>query len=732
MRASRATLCLFSISVSLAASAQQATTMTGLGYTGLGITPNARLLSWGRFEEAYENDLAGVVPQPRGHSFITGFGLLPNLEIAGRLATTHLNRNCFVDTCSGIRDLSASAKLAIGLDAARRYSIAAGATDVGGAATNFRSYYGVLTYSGDAMEASAGWAKRPASRPDVTRSPLDGPFASAAWSPLPWIRGQVEYSDKNSWAGVRVFAPSRWLPQGWAAYVGVNQRLTTSTVTNRSWVSAGVSIPLFEVPDLPRSRRTESSAPTSASGLSSITTAAASQRAEPAPVAATGTATTPAPAAAPPARLDRLAAALKAAGFEDISVGRMPDTSVAVRVNNASYNWNTTDAVGAALGVIARELGQGPQAYRLVLTQRQVPVVAVTGQADCLAEWVGGQVQRCTAGELSTPGTGALERLLDGVQWEVANLQPSWKTPRLHLSPVLRTTVGTELGALDYSLGVNAGLELPLWAGARAEVRRDVPLANSSNFERTGAFGFKRVQDRLERLALTQTVRVPLERWMLGADDATQRKWGLSAVAAQGTIGRIGGTFDGALGVLRWEPGQGEHRFTVQAGRFRNSRFGEYDAPGPRNATPLLAAYRYNVSPTRTYLEATAGQFFNNDRGVQLGLRQWFSDVSVGVYYRRTRFQGQPARQFAGIEISVPIGSRHEWTPSLPFQVTGTPRFSHAVETVIRNNGINPILSGSAAGMLPPAPSIEETFNSDRSGLVYFEDNVLRIRDAAQ
>ena len=35
-------------------------------------------------------------------------------------------------------------------------------------------------------------------------------------------------------------------------------------------------------------------------------------------------------------------------------------------------------------------------------------------------------------------------------------------------------------------------------------------------------------------------------------------------------------------------------------------------------------------------------------------------------------------------------------------------------------------------GTMPPAPSLDETFNSDRSGLVYFEDNIHRIRDAAR
>jgi hypothetical protein len=63
-------------------------------------------------------------------------------------------------------------------------------------------------------------------------------------------------------------------------------------------------------------------------------------------------------------------------------------------------------------------------------------------------------------------------------------------------------------------------------------------------------------------------------------------------------------------------------------------------------------------------------------------------------------------------------------------QVTGTPRFSHAVETTVRETGGNALRLGM--GVLPPAPSLDETFNSDRSGLVYFEDNIRRIRDAAR
>jgi hypothetical protein len=151
---------------------------------------------------------------------------------------------------------------------------------------------------------------------------------------------------------------------------------------------------------------------------------------------------------------------------------------------------------------------------------------------------------------------------------------------------------------------------------------------------------------------------------------------------------------------------------------------------GPRNARPLLASYRYNVSATRTFLEASGGKYLYGDRGFQFGLRQWFSDLAVSAYYRRTRFQGAPARQFVGIEFSIPIGSRRDVAIGSHLLVGGSPRFAHSVETLVRGGVGNTLRPGF--GLTSPAASIDETFNSDRTGLVYFEDNIRRIRDAAR
>src|SRR6185369_12049470 len=181
------------------------------GFTGLGVTPNARLLGWGQFGFTYDRQLPGAV-DPSGHNYVAGFGLLPNLEVTGRLAANTLHSNCFLEPC-GTRDLSASAKLGIGLGPDNRFHLAAGVADFGGAATSFRSYYGVLTYTHDAYEFSGGFARRGKRAAGTNRSPLDGVFGSAAWQPLSWLRGHVEYTDRNAWAGVRLFAPSSWLPE---------------------------------------------------------------------------------------------------------------------------------------------------------------------------------------------------------------------------------------------------------------------------------------------------------------------------------------------------------------------------------------------------------------------------------------------------------------------------------------------------------------------------------------
>ncbi|HUD34921.1 MAG TPA: YjbH domain-containing protein, partial [Variovorax sp.] len=729
---------------------QVAPTLNANGTSGLSVTPTAPLLPWGTLGLAYDNQVVGGpvnrVHGTDGHNLVAGFGLLPNLEISGRIAANTLNTNCYTENC-GIRDLSFNFKAGAPLDRDRRWFIAAGATDLGGQTGNFRSLYGVLTYRPlDRFDLSAGWARRGGAANVST--PLDGPFASAAYRPLSWLQTHVEYADSKAWAGARVYAPGGWLPAGWQAHIGANVRLHGDDRVNfpggitqgsaRSWVSLGLNIPLFKVPTpvpapMPRMAQPGDGTPMtppprmafSTIGLPASATPLVADFSPPvvvpkappsarvnlsppdggigseAQVAADAMARTA--AALPPvapvsdAQLVALGEALRAKGFEDIAVGRAGDGAIAVRVNNATYNANTADGLGVALGVIARQLAEQRAGYRLVLTQRQLAIVGVTGQADCLAQWIAQGPPRCTAGQLYTPGTTGLEALLADANWVVEGRAPSWATPRVILQPVLRTGVATEYGVLDHSLALRAMLQQPLWRGAWAEVAGNTPIHNSDDYKAGQVFGNSRFVSQTDRYMIHQMFRVPVESMlgqlvrMTGGTESrdpekvrqTAERWGAAALTAHVAAGRIDANYRGLYGELRWEPGEGKHKFGVEAGRFERVTY--YDPNLPINSRTALANYRYALSPTRTYFEATAGQFLYNDRGVRLGIKQWFDDVAITVYVRHTKFDyAAQGRTSAGIELSLPLTPRKDMSPTYPVQVVGNPRWSYGFETVIR------------------------------------------------
>ena len=783
---------------SVPSSTQVAPTLGASGASGLAVTPTAPLLPWGSLGIAYDSQVVGGpvnrVHGTDGHNLVAGFGLLPNLEISGRIAANTLNTNCYTENC-GIRDLSFNFKAGAPLDRDNRWYVAVGATDLGGQTGNFRSVYGVLTHRPIAsVDLSAGLARRGGAANVST--PLDGPFASAAYRPLSWLQTHVEYADSKAWAGARVYAPGNWLPAGWQAHIGANVRVHgddrvtfpggVTQGSARGWVSVGLNIPLFKVPTpapstmasrmapndgapmaeaspAPRMTFSTQGLPASDTPLVADTTprvvvakAPPSARVNIAPAGigisseaqAAADAMARTAAALPPVapvddtQLVALGEALRDKGFEDIAIGRAGDGAVVVSLNNATYNANTADGLGVALGVIARRLADQRAGYRLVLMQRQLAIGGVTGQADCLAQWIADGPPRCTAGELYTPGTTGLNALLTDTRWVVEGRAPSWATPRVILQPVLRTAVATEYGVLDHSLALRAMLQQPLWRGAWAEVAGNTPLHDSDDYKQGQVFGNSRFVSQTDRYMVHQMFRVPVEsmlgqliRITGGSETRNPEKirqlaerWGAAALTAHVATGRIDANYRGHYGELRWEPGEGRHKFGVEAGRF--DRVTYYDPNLPIKSRTALANYRYAFSPTRTYFEAAAGQFLYNDRGVRLGIKQWFDDVAITVYVRHSKFEwAAQGRTSAGIELSLPLTPRKDMSPTYPVQVVGNPRWSYGIETVVRESA-NVLSTNQGVGA--NVSMLDRTFNFDRAGLVYFEDNMPRIRSAAR
>ena len=193
--------------------------------------------------------------------------------------------------------------------------------------------------------------------------------------------------------------------------------------------------------------------------------------------------------------------------------------------------------------------------------------------------------------------------------------------------------------------------------------------------------------------------------------------------------------YDGAYGQLRWEPGEGRHRFGLEGGYFKHKDkvIGPVYGPTfvePRTSRPALGSYRYQHLPTETHFEVTAGRFISHDAGVQLVLRQWFDDTAVALFFKRTRFDYQAEEaSFVGLELTFPLGPRKDMSPGSLVQVRGTSRWGYGVQTLTGGED-NRITTGHA--VRPGVDALNGTFNSDRSGLGYFVSNINRIRDAAR
>lgn len=567
------------------------------------------------------------------------------------------------------------------------------------------------------------------------------------------LQTQIEYNKGKTWTGVRLFAPAEWLPSGWSASLGANFRLNGEDSGSRSWFNFGLSIPLYKVPEV---RRTEvskavDSSPTvpqseidlpsrqlaasgaiatefSTDGLPASSSSVVDSRAniEASIGASNKSSSSGFSASVTSDELDRLADALSDKGFEDIYVGRMPNGAIAIQVNNATYNVNTADGLGVALGIVARRLSAYRVAYHLVLTQRQIAVVGVVGQSDCLAQWIATEPNSCIAGILHTPGTGEVERLVRGADWQIERRSQSWKTARFIFQPVLRTSIATEYGALDYSAGIRSTIQQPLWKGAYLEWSHISPISQTSDFEPNSVYGADRIVRSTDKILLHQVIRVPVEYLFGQGNEKMATRWGATALTAHAAIGRINSDYRGVYGELRWEPSLGLHRFGVEGGRFDLITTGSYVLP--KAARPMLASYRYSFLSTRTDFELTAGQYLYSDRGAQVTVTQWFDDVALNLYIRRTKYEYErDSRTFAGIELVIPLTPRKDMNPGNYAQFTGASRWAYGLATKV--GGTNFI--NTSQGILPGAAVLDQTFNADRSGVEYFEQNMARIRSAA-
>lgn len=646
------------------------------GYSGLGVVPAATTLGVGTAVIAFDPTLAGA-KNTLGYNTQIGFGLYEGLELVGRLATNDQKCNMYkAGACPKdmIRDFSASLKWSLPIDWLKSHdaSVAVGMSDVGGAASYFKSYYVVGSKRLGDFDLSLGQAKAMGDQ-----ALLSGGFGSIGYRPTNWSSVNVQRVGTNSWVSASAQSPIPYTQA--SAYVTVNRRLSDAPLTEKNWVGVGVSMPLDASSGSQKSSQTDERGATSAKA--------------------------PANSLVQERRPEDLVNALASQGFFNPKIGSKKDQLV-IQVENTAYAWNVMDAVGVALGVFASTHGNtGKQEnFELNITSRGIGQVQVTGEASCVKRWLQmGEV--CSSLEIRS----LLQRNVanDGaVDWTEGS---AWSfRPEVVISPTLVSTIGTEYGSFDMDMGANINTIVPLWTGAVIETNRVKPLGiGTHGFEKGGIFYGSRLQSLNNRTLLHQIVSVPT------LNTQARISYGTAYTVWQGSQVETSTQSDG-----------GRHRLGFLKGDFKN------DALAYNNEKKYeLATYRYSHDDRMsTVTELTKGKFWGGDRGWIVGQRFWHGDTALNLYVRRSRMtEVSPLVSFAGIQFSIPLTPRQNRGME-NVALKGVNQWTYTLETKVFDKD-NRITGGY--GEIPKVgDSLMQYLNRDRNSTRYLESGLIRAKSA--
>ena len=696
------------------------TALSAPGYSGLGITPSPTPLAWGTMAAAYDTAVPGAA-YSKGHNYLFGAGLLPALEITGRLATNdhHCNFYGIGSTCpsGSYRDLSASAKAGWQKEIASRTWAAAsvGITDFGGAATKFRSYYAVAGVKQSWWGASIGHAKAVSSS-----APLNGLFGHFTLKPWDPVQIYAERVGARSWLGAKIEAP--WGEGGKSRlYVSANKSLQNDGFTPRQWWSVGFSIP-FEQPASEAQAKAEqrtlsnpSEYPQQNTSFSIPNPLHFVSKANELVHQADNNADETNPKVSNFQTASLLAKALGKVGFESISIGQDAKGPI-VKLENYSYNWNQLDALGVAMGVVTQKAFHWPTT-RLQIWRHGVPIYLAVGKPSCMFSWLEQTGFDCgtSEGVQLWAGQHANYEPDSTVSWWVVNERSSTGRTKMFITPAMDSRVGTEYGTFDSTWGVNFTWQTPLWKGATADVAYVKAVGHSNDYAPGGIFSDFRIDSLLHRVMVHQAVALPL---------------GLSARVAYGRLAQV---LEGHHSELRWESPEGLHRFTYESSQFSH-RYVDFKKEFN------MATYRYAIPRLGSTLELKSGTFWHGDKGQMVVSRHWFGDTSLSVFLRRSQFPvGAPAVfspygsvpvTSAGVELSIPLTPRREVQAEW-LQPRGDDRFSYGLQSVIRaknkTNYVTPYF-----GVFSPVPLGLDgvVYNFDRGSQTYLMANLARVRQA--
>ncbi|GAW95753.1 MULTISPECIES: YjbH domain-containing protein [Colwellia] len=680
----RSFLALF-IMLPAIATADQEVSTSFQGYSGLINTPTAELFNSGEFYFQYSNQTEFEGAYNNTPNFHFGIGLWDLVEISGRNAAHG-------ESFNGSSDLSANIKLGIPYVPKEWFSLAIGIQDIGGAtnASLHDAKYIVASkgfYENISLSAGLGQSESSQGR-------LNGIFGSIAWQAYDWAKISLEYDAADTNLGLHLSTPQHWFNNGLRLTANVLAYSSSEQLRDEFYYGVGLTMPL-ESPAKYSKQQQKSTSSQYHWGQSHIDS--------------TGT-------------LEKVKNRLVKEGFESIKVGRSGHSTAYIELENHIYNRNQLDGLGVALGLISTGLNKEYTNFKLVLKEREVPILVVTGSLADYRAFLNDQQPLKIEISTDTFSSQQEVRLADN-----NNANSSWLKPRFTFSPSIVSAVGTEYGMYDASLALVSHLELPLWPGGVLSATHMTQLAETEDFKDGRYFDDWKQKTGIKDYSLHQTFSLPFN------------------IKNMTFAGRYRYSYNFLANEIRWQSGDGGHRVNLLTAKYENQEIAEikpYQGCNilflacwpPREAAErevMLAMYRYYSTELDASAEIQIGQYWQQDKGFSFKLERMFGDVTINLNYKNTKIDNQEANQFVGLGFSIPLTPRKDHSNKY-IQVRGTPKWNYTINTLVGLNGknLNDLTPGTGDSARIFYNLNNFYYNYDRLGKTYLYNNASRLKQA--
>ena len=679
----RSLLALLSILPTIATANQEVST-SFQGYSGLINTPTADLFNAGDFHFQYSNQTEIQGAYQNTPNILFGIGLWDFIEISGRNAA-------YTESMNGGSDLSANIKLGIPYIPKDWFSLALGIQDLGGNAWGFfDAKYAVASKNlFKDIELSIG-----AGKSESKLGRLNGIFGSISWQAYDWAKISVEYDAADTNIGLHLSTPQQWFSNGTKLTANVLAYSSNEQLQEDLYYGVGLSIPL-DSPAKHNKKTQKNISSQSHWGRSHIDS--------------TGS-------------LEQVKNRLIKEGFESIKVGRTDDDTAYIELENHIYNRNQVDGLGVALGLISTKLDNEYTNFVLIIKEREVPIIEVTGSLADYREFLNDQQPLKIKVSTDTFSSQKKVQLADN-----NNANDSWLKPRFTFWPSLVSAVGTDFGMYDVSVALVTHLELPLWPGGALSAAHMTQLTETEDFKDGRYFGDWKQKTGLQEYSLHQTFTLPYN------------------IKNMTFAGRYRESYNFLANEVRWQNSDGSHRINLLTAKYENQDTAErkpyqgcnilFPACWPPKEEAerevIMAMYRYYSTKFDASAEIRMGQYWQQDKGVIFKLERMFGDVTVNLNYKNTRINNQDANQFIGIGLSIPLTPRKDHSNKF-VQVRGIPKWNYTVETLVGLEGknLNDLTpgTGDSARMFYNLDNFY--YNLDRLGEAYIYNNASRLKQA--